>query len=481
MTNSSFYAMDFGAAMAQAEAERAELANLRQAFDRMGQATLAIFTVIAVTEPGRAVLSGSPALEVSVPAEAKVGSQVRVVGGEKKNAWTVLPAPIAFGEVVEVVSVEGKEIVGRRGQTEAMFVVADGLELKAGDRTALDMSGSVAMKRLPRADAHRFQLETPQTITWDDIGGQEEAKEALREAIEYPVRFAETYKAHGQKPAKGALLFGPPGCGKTLLARALAASVKAGFLYVKGAEVLDKFVGASEANIRGLFQQARAFKAKTGRAAVIFFDEADAVLSERKSGGLAFAGVDRTLVSTFLAEMDGLDDAAAFVLLATNKPDQLDPAVVREGRCDAKVKVARPDQKSADAIFRLALRGRRGDPDKLAPFGVEALYADTLRLFELSYKGVAMPEYIRLRDLASGAMIEGIVQKAARLAIKRDRESGKLSNITEADLTASVQLTARQQARLNHNDVIAEISAPFGRSPEKVRKLIDDAPKPQAG
>lgn len=434
----------------------------------------AIVTVIGYGRPGRVIITTTPLAEVLAIEGVKVGSQIRVIP-ESNQGYEVYPEPIAFGSVVTVLTRDGSHALVESMTSKSLLPIAEGLQVSAGDRVALDPTNLIVLRKLPESD-QRFALQTAQAVRWEDVIGQDEAVEALREAVEYPVRFREVYEAHGQKPAKGALLYGPPGCGKTLLAKALATAVAddlQGFIYVKGSEVSAKFVGESERNIRSMFDQARRFKAKTGRPAVIFLDEGDAVLRDRARSGLSFGGNVPALVETFLAEMDGLDDTGAFVLIATNKPELIDSAVVREGRCDQKVYVRRPDEKAAEALFRHAFRSRRCDAESLAKVASEELFDARHKLLELTYKGVNLPEIVSLRALASGAMIEGIVQKAAASAIQRDRESGTLSEIEIGDVVKATTATLRQQARLNHDALIADISAPYGRLPEKVRKLID--------
>jgi SpoVK/Ycf46/Vps4 family AAA+-type ATPase len=476
MTSSYTGGMFGGGLVTPEQHLRQQLAQHEKRFQDLQAVPLEIVTIVTLVG-NRAIIAGTPPIEVSAPPGAKPGQQMRSIP-QNKNGFSLLPEPVSFGGLVTIKEVQGNHAVIEQGHVQGFCVIAEGLELRAGDRAVVDPTASVVLKKIegPATPATGFELRSAQKVSWDDIGGQEEAKEALREAIEYPVRFAEVYAAHGQKPARGVLLSGPAGTGKTLLAKALATSVSGdtgGFFYVKGAEALEKFVGQSEANIRGIFARAKAYREQTGKRAIIFFDEADAILSKRETTGNAFAGIGVTLVATFLAEMDGLDDHGAFVLLSTNKPESLDPAVVRDGRIDQKVRVGRPDRASTEAIFKLALRGKRCDAETLAAAAADELFETRHKLYELSWNSVAgRPEVVYLSDCVSGAMVTGIVQKAVESAVKRDRESGELSAVGFDDVKSAIEKTFRQLAQTSHAEVIAEKSESYGRAPDAVRRLV---------
>lgn len=201
----------------------------------------------------------------------------------------------------------------------------------------MDPSGLVVVRDLGK-DTQRFSLNQPSTVTWDDIGGLVDAKQQMLEAVELPWKHPDLYAHYGKKPLRGVLLYGPPGCGKTMLGAAAASSlarthgkdqIESGYLYVKGPEILDPFVGVTEATIRELFERGRAHEKAHGYPATLFIDEADAILGKRGGNGPNSSIIDHTVVAQFLSEMDGLDKNGTIVILATNRADILDPAVTR--------------------------------------------------------------------------------------------------------------------------------------------------------
>lgn len=393
----------------------------------------------------------------------KTGQAVgRIETETPHGACLVVQAIVKNGGGYEVTAPEGTKIV-LAGQTKA----------EVGERIILDESGSVAIAAMGRALTQQTFGENP-NVAWDDVGGQEEAKEVLREAIEAPVLHAEIFARYGKKPPAGVLLYGPPGNGKTLLAKACAtamhrvhgANVEGGFISVKGPELLSKWFGETEANIRGIFAQARGFKKKTGFPAVVFIDEADAVLSDRSKEGL----VGRTAVPAFLTEMQGLKESDAFVILATNRPGDLDPAVIRDKRIDRRVCVTRPGKNTAESIFRLYLQGRpiwdQQTAEQLAKDAVALLFAETLVIQSLTMAVVLNGEIstqrevqLLLGDLVSGALIEGLVDLATEYAIKREREGG-VPGIMPTDIDRACGVKAREMGTHHyHEDMIAKAKA----------------------
>ena len=228
-------------------------------------------------------------------------------------------------------------------------------DVKKGDRVVLDLFNVIIIRNLGNIETS-YTLNDWKEVSWDDVGGLTEAKRIMREIIEGPHKLKKLYEFYHKKPVKGALLFGPPGCGKTLLAMAIVTAIakmygidakeamQSGFIYVKGPELLEMWLGKSEEAIRSLFARAKAHRKKYGFPAIIFIDEAEALLRKRGSG--ISSDIESTTVPTFLSEMGGMEESGALVLLATNRADILDPAVVRDGRVDVKVYVSRPTLES---------------------------------------------------------------------------------------------------------------------------------------
>lgn len=298
-------------------------------------------------------------------------------------------------------------------------------ELKPGDGVLLDSTKSVVLGRIP-AGKSSYEVESPK-VRWAHIGGQEEAKVELQDALLFIKGDSKIFANYNAKPPKGVLLFGPPGCGKTLLAKAVATELSAdgtgAFMYVKGPEILNMYVGESERRIRAIFKQAKSYRAATGRPSVVFIDEADAILQVRGSG--RSSDMEKTIVPSFLTEMDGLEGSAALVILATNRDDTLDPAVLREGRIDRKIAVKRPPRSHGREIFKINLAGLplHGGVTHvdLANVGAEALYVESF-----------LPRM-------SGALIAAVVDRAKRTAIRRDVSAGRTQGLRGDDILEAIK------------------------------------------
>jgi proteasome-associated ATPase len=354
------------------------------------------------------------------------------------------------GEIASIVDMlgDGRAVVLGHTDDERVVTLASPLReerLKVGDNVLVDPRTQYAFEKMPRSSVEEVALEEVPDVTYDRIGGLDEQVEILRDAIELPYNYPAVFKEHQLSPPKGILLYGPPGCGKTLIAKAVANSLArsieertgretpAYFLNVKGPELLNKYVGETEHKIREVFKRARE-KANEDLPVVIFFDEMDSLFRMRGSG--ISSDMEATVVAQFLSEIDGVESLKNVIVIgASNRQDLIDPAVLRPGRLDLKVKVNRPDRDAAveiftkylthDLPFHLEAEERYGsDPAKI----VDGMIGDTIeemystsednKFLEVTYaKGER--EIFYFKDFASGAMIENIVARAKKKAVKR--------------------------------------------------------------
>ncbi|HZZ77134.1 MAG TPA: AAA family ATPase [Gemmataceae bacterium] len=318
-------------------------------------------------------------------------------------------------------------------------------------------------------------------ISWDDIAGQEEAKRQMIEAIEMPFTHKDVFDYYKMKPAKGILLYGPPGCGKTMFGKAAATSIAnlhgrspgdGSFVYVKSPEIERGIVGESEALVRRFFSNAKEHKARHGHPAVLFFDEADSILINRN--GPHVRKHDSSLVASFLTEMDGLEDSGAIVILATNRPDAIDPAIVRDGRIDRKIRINRPDLKGSQLIAEMNLKDvpvKKTTRPKLAePIATEFFSPERVLLRLHTDSGV---RDLALSHIVNGAMLAGAVSQACSNAFHRDIAAKTTSGLQKEDVLSAIDSIQKQQLDLDHSEVIQEIVDSVGGKlirHEKVRE-----------
>lgn len=386
------------------------------------------------------------------------------------------------GRVAKVMSVVGSraeiEMPGNQGSVLLPFECDTAPE--PGHRVVLDPSGVRIVENLGEPPlASGVSAETG--VSWDDIGGLEDVKRELREAIAGPTEDAALYKRFGRKPLSGVLLSGRPGNGKTMLAKACAtemarlhgkAYAPSGYVYVKGPALLNMFVGKSEENVRKLFEDAKRHKAKHGYPAIICLDEADALLARR--GAARIEGMERTVVPAFLAEMDGLEESAAFVMVLTNRPDMLDPGITRDKRLDLKIEVRSPSKQEAIDIAAKHLRGQpmaKGVTEGAAArAAADELYSPRHVLYMLrSVDGKDDRRFV-LGDIASGAMMAGLIDRAVRAAMAREKATGKVSGITLDDLAAAAARICLEQLALDHENDLRLLVSKIGANLKSVEK-----------
>ncbi|MFB3042200.1 MAG: proteasome ATPase [Candidatus Poribacteria bacterium] len=415
------------------------------------------------------------------------------------------------GEVVKIKENldEHRVIVNLRADEERVVEIADPLKgetLKLGDNVLLNHTTGMVMEKLPKSEVDDLLLEAVPDIKYSDVGGLAEQIEAIRDAIEMPYLYPDEYKEFSLTPPKGVLLYGPPGCGKTLIAKAIANSlaarvreqmgkddVKGYFINIKGPELLNKYVGETERKIREIFQKAKE-KSKEGVPVVIFFDEMDSLFRSRGMG--ISSDMESTLVPQFLSEIDGVEGLRDVIVIgASNRQDLLDPAVLRPGRLDIKIKIDRPTVEGAKDIFTKfltpdlpfsdsQLENFDGDPEKVVEYlidqGVEEMYStrDDNKFIEVTYTR-GEREILYFKDFVSGAMIENIVSRAKKLAIKRFISSeGKEKGIRLEDLTDAIREEYKENEDLPNTtnpDDWAKISGRKGEKVVSIRALMDDS------
>lgn len=338
-----------------------------------------------------------------------------------------------------------------------------------------------------RPKVETYLLKTSHKTAWQDVVGNEPARRALMEAIEYPVKYRALYAHYKKKPTKGVLLYGPPGCGKTMFGKAAASVIaalhsntSASMIKINGPEIQSPYVGITEGIIRNVFAYAAAFKKVHGHQLVIFIDECDAILPSRDGAG----GTRRALpweesnVATFLSEMDGIEESGALVILATNRPEAIDSALLRDGRCDHKIKVERPDEAATRTILERALAlvpvAAGHDSAALAAHGTAQLFDIERTILRLrTNRGVY---FLRLGDIVSGAMVVGLAERAKSNAFHRDLAAGgKPTGITPGDLEEAVATIERENAGLNHNYALREMVEKGGIEEMLVEPVRKDA------
>lgn len=468
--------------LAEAAEHIQELQTLLEQLTAEPLATATVFQEledhIVVLNNGKMQLCSKPALQVEVGDVVALAQSGQIL--EKIENLKV------FGEIGTVRSVKVDEEmleVEIGGNIAVVFYNSKKWDITKGDRVLTDKG--VLVSSLGKEE-NRFRLSGSTNITWSDVGGQDNAKRQLIEAIELPLQHPEIYEKYNQRGIKGVALFGPPGCGKTLLGKACATSIQEifkqkgleteadPFMYVKGPELLEKWVGMAEQNIRAIFARARQFKEENGYPAIVFLDEADAILGKRGSG--ISSDMEKTIVPMFLAEMDGMDENGALVILATNRVDTLDPAILREGRIDRKIGIERPDQAAASEIFEIHLKEKPLAPDvdvkAISEKAAEHLFGQQAALYNILMKG-EKEEVVpfTLGQISSGAQIEGIVQQATSIALHRDLAGNGGDGLEEQDLMEALDLLTQSERARDLKTVVQEYVEPFKKDIKTIAKV----------
>jgi proteasome-associated ATPase len=411
------------------------------------------------------------------------------------------------GEVVQLKEMLGldRALVIGNADEERVVQIGEPLRnrtLRAGDSLLLDTRSGFVLEHLPKPEVEELILEEVPDISYQDIGGLGDQIEQIRDAVELPFLHADLFAEHQLKPPKGILLYGPPGCGKTLIAKAVANSLakkvaevtgqpsgRSYFLNIKGPELLNKYVGETERQIRLIFQRAKE-KSSEGVPVIVFFDEMDSIFRTRGSG--VSSDVENTIVPQLLSEIDGVEQLKNVIVIgASNREDMIDPAILRPGRLDVKIKIERPDAGAAKDIFSKYLlpslplaedvvASAGGDREaalaRIIDEGVKRMYsdADENRFLEVTYAN-GDKEVLYFKDFNSGAMIENIVSRAKKMAIKRFLETGE-KGIKAADLFAAVTDEFKENEDLPNTtnpDDWARISGKKGERIVYVRTLIE--------
>ena len=389
-----------------------------------------------------------------------------------------------------------RAVVTLRADEEKVGIIADPLRqarLKTGDHLLMDAKSGYLLEKLPKSEVEDLSLEEVPDIGYEQIGGLGSQIEAIKDAVELPYLYADYYKEHKLTPPKGVLLYGPPGCGKTMIAKAVANNlaekisekrgekIKGFFLNIKGPELLNKYVGETERKIREIFVKAKE-KANEDVPVVVFFDEMDALFRTRGTG--ISSDVETTIVPQLLAEIDGVEGLKNVIVIgASNRQDLIDPAILRPGRLDVKIKIERPDQAAASDIFHKYLTTDipiQEPIDAMIGAALEAMYSlsEENRFLEVTYAN-GDKEVLYFKDFSSGAMIESVVRRAKKLALKR-YIGGGAKGITTDDLVAAVREEFKENEDLpntSNPDDWAKIAGRKGERIVYVKVLTTEARK----
>jgi proteasome-associated ATPase len=499
---------------------REHIAALREEVDKLTQPPSAYGTFLGVNDDGTVdVFSGGRKMRVALHPELSDEHLRRgqeVVLNESLNVVLARGSEIS-GEVVvlkELLDDGRRAIIVGRADEERVVEIAETLrtdKLRAGDTILMDSRTGLLLEKLPRPEVEELVLEEVPDISYNDVGGLDSQIEAITDAVELPFLYRELFLEHKLPAPKGILLYGPPGCGKTLIAKAVANSLakkvsevtgdkeaRSYFLNIKGPELLNKYVGETERQIRLVFQRARE-KSEEGVPVIVFFDEMDSLFRTRGTG--ISSDMESTIVPQLLAEIDGVETLKNVIVIgASNREDLIDPAILRPGRLDVKIKIERPDESAAAQIYSRYLTSDLPlDEDEVRSLGggdrekaVQAMIEKTVtemylddddnRFLEVTYQN-GDKETMYFKDFSSGAMIENIVRRAKKLAIKRNiANEGR--GIRTQDLLDSIRREYKEHEDLPNTtnpDDWAKISGKKGERIVYVRTLVSEGKETTGG
>ncbi len=492
------------------KAEKEKIEALREEVEKLSQPPSAFGVYLATNEDGTVdVFTSGRKMRVSIAPEleaSKFRRGVEVILNEAMNVVEVLE-PDRSGEVMRVKDRLGEDrvVVVGHGDEELVATLATHLRegsIRAGDPLLIDVRSNVALEKLPKEEVEELVLEEIPDVGYEDIGGLEGQIEAIRDAVELPFLYAELFQEHELEAPKGVLLYGPPGCGKTLIAKAVAKSLadkvreRTGrqdahsyFLNIKGPELLNKYVGETERQIRQIFQRAKE-RSEEGLPVIVFFDEMDSLFRTRGTG--ISSDVESTIVPQLLSELDGVETLKSVIVIgASNREDLIDPAILRPGRLDVKIKIERPNLPQTQDIMSKYLHtnvpihpeeiSRAGDVKqavaRMISLTAERMYAisDENRFLEVTYAS-GDKEVLYFKDFNSGAMIENVVRRAKKEAIKRFLQTGE-KGIKSEDLLRAIRDEFKENEDLPNTtnpDDWARISGKKGERIVYVRTLLGD-------
>ncbi|MCP9947829.1 MULTISPECIES: proteasome ATPase [Actinomadura] len=497
---------------------REQIVALKEEVDRLAQPPSGFGVFLETRDDGTVdIFTGGRKLRVNVSPAVDVDELQRGQEVMLNEALNVVEA-LEFEEQGEVVMLKElfddgeRALVIAHADEERVVKLAEplrGVPLRAGDSLMLEPRSGYAYEKIHKAEVEELVLEEVPDISYNEIGGLGSQIEMIRDAVELPYLHADLFREHQLRPPKGVLLYGPPGCGKTLIAKAVANSLakqvaektgqegKSFFLNIKGPELLNKYVGETERHIRLVFQRARE-KASAGTPVIVFFDEMDSIFRTRGSG--VSSDVENTIVPQLLSEIDGVEGLENVIVIgASNREDMIDPAILRPGRLDVKIKIERPDAEAAKDIFsKYILDGLPLHPDDLKEHGnstdatieamiqrtVERMYTESEenRFLEVTYAN-GDKEVLYFKDFNSGAMIQNIVDRAKKMAIKQFLDTGQKGLRVNHLLAACVDEFSENEDLPNttNPDDWARISGKKGERIVYIRTLVSGTKGSEAG